>query len=225
LLAIVPSGEYSAIRGGLEYYYRYVTVLRMARNCFNPELGNCLSVRLIDCNDDDKFKAMSPKEKADPSLPEAPRDQSGVYALKTGFKFCVKVANSSPYPLNVFLLNCSSGGIVESLGDAIIRERATQTMWLDNKLGAPFEVNPDELPGPCQHLMKPNFVTDRMVAVGTTRRDIDLDYLYQDKTVQQVIQEIINRSFQGKSLRSKPESIAPAELWASVITNVRLILP
>jgi hypothetical protein len=223
LLATVPAGEHQAMRIGLEHYYRYVTVLRMARNCFNPHLGNCLNVRLLDCNDTDTLNAMSPQKKADPDLPEAPRDQARVYALQPGFKFCIKVVNSSLYPLNVFLLNCSSGGLVEYLSDAIIREGAAHVMWLDNNLGTPFETRPDKMPTFGPGITMPSYVTDRMIAIGTSRRDVDLDYLYIDKIVQQVIQENLStRLLKAKSLRPTPEHIAPAELWASAITPIRI---
>src|SRR5262249_32312774 len=72
VLAAVLPGEFEALRAGLEHYYRYTTVLRMAQRCNDPQLSNSLSVRLLDCNDAAALQALSPEELADPDLPEAP---------------------------------------------------------------------------------------------------------------------------------------------------------
>jgi hypothetical protein len=224
LLAIVPADETRALRVGLEHYYRYNTVLRMARNCNDPQISNSLSVRLLDCNDQKALKAMSPKALADPELPEAPRDQDRIYALGQGFKFCVKVANSSPYHLNVTLLNCSAGGLIEYLSDALLRDGAAHVMWLDNNLGAPFAAELDKLPASAHGIFLPKYATDRMIAIGTTRPDVKLDNLKLDKRVQEVVNE--NLSTRGdKSLRPPPEkaSTAPVELWTATVVPIRTL--
>jgi hypothetical protein len=66
-------------------------------------------------------------------------------------------------------------------------EGATHVMWLDNNLGTPFETSPDKMPTFCPGIIMSNVVTDRMIAIGTSRQDVDLSYLYIDKTAQQVI--------------------------------------
>jgi hypothetical protein len=223
LLATVPAGETQALRAGLVHYYRYNTVLRMARNCNDPQLTTSLSVRILDCNDETALAAMSQEQLADPALPEAPRDEDRVYALGPGFKFCVKVANSSSYHLNVTLLNCSAGGLVEYLSDTMLRDGAAQVMWLDDKLGASFEAWPDELPSGAGDVVLKPYATERMIAIGTTRPDVNLRFLTLDKRVQEVVNE--NLSMRGeRPLRpaSAKTSTAPAELWTATVTAIRI---
>jgi hypothetical protein len=223
LLAIVPEGEHQALRAGLESYYRYNTVSRMARNCNDPQISNSLSVQILDCNDEAALKAMSPKELADPNLTEAPRDRDRIYTLGQGFKFCVKVTNTSRYRLNVTLLNCSAGGLVEYLSDALLRDGSTHVMWLDNKLGTPFEAGPDELPKDRHGIPLPNQSTERMVAIGTTRPDVDLRSLTLDKRVQEVVNENLSRRGNMRPLRpSQKRSTVPTELWTATVTPVRI---
>jgi hypothetical protein len=223
LLATVPVGEIRALREGLEHLYRYVTVLRMARNCNDPQLNGSLSVRILDCNGEAALAAMSPEELADPALPEAPRDPNRIYALRRGFKFCVKVANSSRYPLNVTLLNCSAGGLVEYLSDALLRPGAAHVMWLDGKLGAPFESWPDELPAGEPKIQRQPYAAERMIAIGTTRPDVDLHFLTLDKRVQEVVNENLSRRGDMRPLRpSEKSSTAPSELWTATVTPIRI---
>ena len=63
---------------GLELYYRYHTVLQLAKNCNDPQLNRSLSVRLLDCTDMTVLQAMTPEELADPNLPEVSRDEQGI---------------------------------------------------------------------------------------------------------------------------------------------------
>jgi Caspase domain len=224
LLATVPAGEILALRAGLEHYYRYNTVLRLARNCNDPQISNSLSVQILDCNDEMALQAMSPEALADPDLPEPlDRDQDRIYALRAGFKFCVKVTNSSRYHLNVTLLNCSAGGLVEYLSDAMLREGAANVMWLDSQLGAPFVAGLDELPGGAQGISLPSYATERMIAIGTTRPDIKLDYLKLDKRVQ----EVVNENLSTRGLRplcpAEKTSTASAELWTATVIPIRIL--
>jgi len=224
LLAIVPAGEPVALRMGLEHYYRYNLVLRLARNCNDPQLSQSLSLRLLDCTNAAALKAMSPKELADPALPEAPRT-SGIYTVPTRFKSCVKVLNSSTYHLHVTLLACSSGGLVEYLSDALVRDNASHVMWVRDKLGQPFEAWPDKRPANALGGAQPNFVIDRIIAIGTTKPDVDLRYLTVDKLVQTVVDE--NLSTRGGikgQLPQEEESAAPAELWTATVMPIRIKL-
>jgi hypothetical protein len=225
-LATVPAGETAALRAVLEYYYRYSTLLRMAQNCNDPQLSHQLSVRMLDCNDQEALAAMSPRRLADPRLSEAPRDQDRIYAIPAGFRFCVKVANASAYQLNVTLLNCSAGGLVQYLSDALLRKGASHVMWLDNTLGTPFEASPDEMPAAGGGVAARKFVTDRVIAIGTTRPDVDLRYLWDgmDKTAQQVVDENLARRGSERGMRpTEKTSIAPAELWTATVTPVRIL--
>jgi hypothetical protein len=169
---------------------------------------------------------MTSEQLADPNFPEGPRDESKIYALPEGYKFCAKVINTSPYRLKVTLFNCSAGGLVEYLSDELLREGAAQVMWLDNELGSPFVAGADELPTDNQNESLTKQTTERMIAIGTTRRDISLDYLQVAKRVQEVVDENIVQRVRGegdKSLRSSPKTpIAPAELWTATITPFRI---
>ncbi len=222
LVANVPEGEYWALRAGLEHYYRYNVVLRMAWSCNDPNLSNSLSMQILDCNDETALASMSQESLADPALPEAPRDGDRVYALRPGFKFCVKVVNSSSYHLNVTLLNCSAAGLVEYLSDAMLREGAAHVMWLDNQLGAPFEARPDEMPLSVCGVSPLDYTTERMIAIGTTRPDVKLDFLKLDKRVQEIVNE--NLSTRGeRPLRPTEKTVAaPAELWMATVTHIRI---
>lgn len=223
LLAIVPEGEHQAMRAGLEHYYRYNTVLRMAHNCIDPQISNSLSVQILDCNEEAALKAMAPETLADPKLPEAHRDENKIYRLRSEFKFCVKVTNNTALHLNVTLLNCSAGGLVEYLSDALLRGRAAHVMWLDSKLGVPFKAAPDEMPVGAPGVSLPNYTTERMVAIGTTRSDVDLRFLTVDKRVQEVVNEnLATRSRVEKSMRSGKTTAAPTELWTATVQPVRI---
>ena len=224
LLATVPKEWTPKLRTGLEHYYRYNTVLRMARTCNDPKISNSLSVQILDCNDEEAIRCMSPQELADPNLPEAPRDQDHVYALpqdNKNFKFCVKVINNSQYDLNATLLNCSAGGLIEYLSDALLRAGAAHVMWLDNDLGRPFKAVLDELPTSVPGISLSNYATDRMIVIGTTRRDIKLDSLKLDKRIQEVVNEPILRDGE-RAVRGKKVSVAPAELWTATVTPIRI---
>jgi len=222
LLANVPAGETQALIAGLEHYYRYNTLLRMVRNCNDPQISNSLSVRLLDCNDQAAMKAMSSTELADPKLPEAPRDQDRIYNLQSGFKFCFKIINNSQYGLNVTLFNSSAGGLIEYLSDALLRAGAAHVMWLDNQLGAPFETELDEMPTGVQGIALPDYVTDRMIAIGTTRRDKNLDNMKLDKSVQEVVNENLLRGGLRSLRASAKTSVAPTELWTATVTPIRI---
>src|SRR5438105_2495745 len=91
-VAIVPAGDYEALRAGLEHYYRYNVVLRLARKSQAPELLNKVDIRVLDCNDTELVA--SAKTSSDPSLPEATKNPEGDYALAEGFKFCIRLTNS-----------------------------------------------------------------------------------------------------------------------------------
>jgi hypothetical protein len=224
VLAAVPAGEILALRAGLEHYYRYEAVLNMARGCSDPQLSNCLQVRILDCNNESAMKAMKPEILADPDLPEAARDDDRIYCLNTGFQFCIKVTNSSDECLNVTLLDCSSGGSAQYLSDAVLREKAAQVMWLDNRLGEPFWASPDEIPAGRHGTQARPFATDRVIAFGTTRLDADLKSMALDKTVQQVVEENLSgRRGLDRGVLPKPQPAAPTEWWTATLTPIRIL--
>ena len=226
LLARVPRKESPALRAGLDWYYRYHTVLRLAKNCNDPQLSSVLSIRLLDCSDTTALKAMTQEELADPKLPEVGRDNDRNYFVKQGSRSCIKLSNTSSYTLQVTILNCSAGGLVEYMGVATLREDANDVIWARNEPGKGFRASVDELPLPKDSTLGVPFVTDRLIAIGTTRRDVDLHYLSVDKTVQQVVDEnILQRSL--RSLTEEDEDVersstGPVELWTATITPLRI---
>ena len=114
---------------------------------------------------------------------------------------------------------------MQYLSDALLRKGAVHVMWLDNKLGTPFEASPDEMPDFGAGVTLPSHVTDRLIAIGTTRVDVDLRYLWggMDKTVQKVVNENLSRRDSEKGMRTPEKaSTAPAELWTATVMPVRI---
>jgi len=226
ILALVPPREVAALRAGLNWYYPYHTVLQLAKNCNDPQLNRSLSVRLLDCSDTAALQAMTQGELADPNLPEVSRDQQGIYFVKPGSRSCVKIFNTSSSTLQVTLLNCSAGGLVEYMGDAILRKGASHVLWSKSVLGKGFPASADKLPLRKDGASALPFVTDRLIAIGTTRRDVDLNYLKVGKTVQQIIEENLERgAMRSRSLveaDAERSSNNPVELWTATITPIRI---
>lgn len=222
VMAVMPANEERALRAGLEQYYRYSSILRFAKNCNDPQVSKCLDVRLLDCNNTAKLQALSAEQMADPDLPEAPRDDEGSYRLPTEFQFCFRVTNNSSHRLYVTLFNASAGGLVEYLSDAVLREHASHVMWLDGSLGAVFAAYPDSLPADVPGIPRLDFATDRVIAIGTTRPDVDLRYLTVDKRVQEVVDENLSTIRGGEKGMRPTAANAPAELWTAAVVPVRL---
>ena len=223
VLARIPPMETAALRAGIESYYRYHTVLRLAKNCNDPQLSRCLTIRLLDCTDAKLLQAMTQEDLADPHLPEVSHDEQGIYHIKPGSRSCVKVSNASKETLKVTLLNCSAGGLVEYMADAILRNDSSHVIWFKSELGRGFLVSPDKLPLPQDVASVLPFVTDRLIAIGTTRRDVDLNYLRVDKTVQQIVDENLERRGMRSMLGdAERNSNSPVELWTATITPLRI---
>jgi hypothetical protein len=222
IMAVVPPGEVQALRAGLDHCYRYNALLRFAKQCNDPQVSNYLTLRLLDCNDQARVQAMSPEALADPDLPEAPRDAAGHYSLPGGFRFCVSVTNTSTHPLSVTLFNASVAGYVEPLSAAVVRAGASQVLWVDGQLGRPFVAGADRLPQTVPGIPRPPYLTDRIVAIGTTRKGVDLTYLRVDKSVQAVVDENLTRRGDDRGVRPVEEAEAPAELWTAAVLPVRI---
>jgi len=223
VLAWVPPMETAALRAGLDWYHRYQTVLRLAKNCNDPQLNRSLSIRLLDCTDTAALEAMTQEQLADPQLPEVGRDEQGIYFVKQKSRSCVKVSNASLFTLQVTLLNCSAGGLVEYMGEATLREGASQVMWFRSEVGKGFPAMPDNLPLPSDSVAPFPFVTDRLIVIGTTRRDVNLNYLRVDKTFQQVVDEnVLPRDARAMTEDAERSSNSPVELWTATLTPLRI---
>jgi hypothetical protein len=224
VIALAEAGELQALRAGLEQYHRYNTVLRLASRCTTPGLSNALTVSLLDCNDPRAVTALTMLAPTDPLPAEAPRDVDGVYALPEGYPFCVYVTNHSNADLLVSLLNCSAAGLVEYLGDRLLRANAAEVIWLDDQVGVPLRAGRDTLPLAPPGMTQPPFATERLVAVGASRLDVNLQSLTVDKRVQEVIDALSGKRGGGqRPLRPEPSpASAPAELWSATVTPIRI---
>jgi hypothetical protein len=112
------------------------------------------------------------------------------------------------------------------MGDAILRKGASHVLWSKSVLGKGFPASADKLPLPKDGASALPFVTDRLIAIGTTRRDVDLNYLKVGKTVQQIIEENLERgAMRSRSLveaDAERSSNNPVELWTATITPIRI---
>lgn len=95
-------------------------------------------------------------------------------------------------------------------------------MWLDGKLGEVFAAGLDTLPPAISGIARPHYATERVIAIGTTRPDVDLRYLTVDKRVQEVVDENLSTRSGERPLRPVKESEAPAELWTATVVPVRI---
>lgn len=219
-LAVVPVGEVTALRGGLDAYFRYNATLYLARACNDPQLAAALSLRLLDASDAEALAALTDAQLLDPPLAEVHRDADAVYAVEPGTRFCVKVANASTATLHVTVLNCSVGGLVEMLGTTSLRPGVSDVLWQAGQFRRGFRANPDRLPGVPSGTPPSDSVVDRLVAIGTTRPDVDLGYLRVAKTVQQVVDELLG----SKGVLDEPSDMAsgPSELWTATVAPLRI---
>ncbi len=219
-LAVVPVGEVAALRGGLEAYYQYNAALRLARTCNDPQLAGALSLRLLDCNDANALAALTDAQLADPPLAEVQRDPDAVYAVPSGARFCVRAINTSTVTLHVTVLNCSVGGLVEMLGTTSLRPGVSDVLWQAGQFRRGFRANPDRLPGVPRAVPAADSVVDRLIAIGTTRPDVDLNYLKVGKTIQQVVDELLD----GRGVLDEPPEVAggPSELWTATVAPLRI---
>jgi hypothetical protein len=223
VLARVPAGESRVLRAALEWYYRYHLVLQLAKRCSDPSLIGSLSVRLLDCADQTALDAMTPEQLADPQLPEVGRDEQRIYRRGPGDRSCVRISNSSSATLQVTLLNCSAGGLVEYMGDATLRGGGSQVLWSNQVVGRGFPASADRLPPPEQGRPALPFVTDRLIAIGTTRRGVDLSHLTVGKTVQQVVEETLAQASRGMTEPdAEGRSSTPVDLWTATVVPVRI---
>jgi hypothetical protein len=116
--------DLEGLMAGLRAYARYNNVLRMAKQCNDPQLNGCLSVRVLDCSSLAPLANPTPEEvdALIDGLPEAPKvagqaRYGGAYHLATGFAFAAKASNiCGGSTLHVSLLNCTAGGKVQYLG-------------------------------------------------------------------------------------------------------------
>ncbi len=211
-VAGVPAGQIDALRAGLESYAAYNQALRLARELREPDGAARLSMRLLQVDPSSpvvRDKRMDAAAMA--AQEEAPKGSGGDYNLPDGFPFCIEVTNHQPETLNVTILNCTAGGKVEYLDAKPVRELSTDWFWLAGEIGEAFEAWPS---------MGRLHAADRLIAVGTSRRDVDLSTMGVADNVQDVVDRVVNREF-TRDVRPRPAA-APAEIWTATTTTVRI---
>lgn len=206
-VAGVPAGRLDVLRAGLESYAAHNQALRLARELRDPDGAAKLAIRLL------QFERGDPLDDAAfAALPEAPKGPGGDYDLPDSFGFCVEVTNSHAQPLLVTLLNCTAGGKVEYLGAKQVRGQNRDCFWLADEIGSPFESWPS---------MGRLHATDRIMAVGTTRRDFSLKSLEVIDNVQDVIDRLV-RGETTRDVRPQRQAAASVEVWTAAMTTVRI---
>ena len=219
-VALVPRGipeTGPALRAGLEACTYAQTVVRLAKRSNDQRLSRRLEVRLLDCA---TAHTMSDAQLADPQLPEAVRDAARVYRIPEGFAFAVRVENYHTDTLQIAVLNCAAGGTVEFLGQATVKRDSHAIIWRADRIGLPFEAGSD-FPG--------RVATDRLVVVGTTKRDFDLSGLEWAGSVQAVVDSFLpaERARGNKAVGTQTRSATraagpPQELWTAVESPLRI---
>jgi hypothetical protein len=126
-------------------------------------------------------------------------------------RICFAVRNRSTHRLRVTLLNAAASGKVQLLGEDVIEAGATRTFWAGGTLGSSFQMTP---PHPRTMLF-----IDRVVAIGRTNLDHDLDHLRTETTFSDAI--AVKRGgdrifYDGLPLTRDPRRAPPPlEHWTS----------
>jgi hypothetical protein len=203
-LAVVPSDDPEALHRGLTHYAKYNVALRLARRC--RDLKDALRVRVLSC---DGLAALASTDPQDPTLPEVRPDPERRYRylVEQGQPVCVVVENRSSERLYGNLLNCATSGKVEILGTTQVEipPGGCQTFWLRGHLGEPFRcrVPPGRQSG-----------VDRLIAVATSRPDVDLSFLKVTESLDDAIRSL-SRDMSG----DEPE---PRELWTATLVAMKI---
>lgn len=207
-IAGVPGGRVDTLRLGLESYARYNQVLRLAQQLRAPNEAERLSIHLlrVDAGMRDFSDAVLD------GLPEAPLGRGGDYDLPEGFPFCIAIDNHGEEGLNATVLNCTAGGKVEYLGAVFVHGRAREHVWLGSERGLAFQAFPS---------MGRLAATDRMVVVGTTRKDVSLEAMAVDENVQDLV-DVQSRGETTRATRRMGRPAAPVELWTATTRTVRM---
>lgn len=203
LLAAIPNSPTLA-RSCVEHYNSYVTPLRMARAC--RDLPNLLRMWLLDCND----REVSAEEAQAPDLPRVATGNHAPYEVVVGDRLCIAVENCSDLALSVTLLCSATSGRVSILGEKRVVARSQHVFWFNDVLGNPFlaSLPPGQSVG-----------IDRIVAIGTPRRDLSLGFL----RLRGSFGEILEGSFRDAST---PNSITQsADSWTAAQTALRIARP
>jgi hypothetical protein len=217
-LVSVPASRTDSLAAVLAHYARYNQTLRLPHHPQNDkDLDGKLQAELLIApartaagESAEDFERLQ-----DPDYPQVARDSTGVYQIREGEGFAIRVSNqvadpASP-PLQVSILNCAGSGRVEYLGDGEIAAGARQVFWYRDDLGIPFR--PDVgVPGRMEMI-------DRIVVVATTRPDQDLHYLEVRESFAEVLGVHRSDRDMAAPTRTPPP---PVEQWTAVQVPVRI---
>jgi hypothetical protein len=201
----LPGNDSEALLRGLLHYAKYNLALRLARR--SRDLPGALCVRVLDCH---ALQALTAAELQDPPLPEVPPDPARRYRylVDDGQPVCVLVENRSSERLYANLLNCAASGRVEILGatQLEIPPHRRQTFWLSGHLGQAFR---------CRVAKGRSAAVERLIAVATTRPDVDLSFLRVTTSFEDAIRW---------NLREMgPSEHEPRELWTATLTTMKIV--
>jgi hypothetical protein len=203
-VATAAPADLAGLQRGLEAYYDYQRVLRLAADSQDPQLANTLSLTLLDCNGPPE--TLAAVDLANPRLPEAPRDADRIYQVPAGYKLCVQLRSTAAQTLYVTLLDCSAAGSAAYLNTIAVRPNERALLWRGDGVAArtPFEAWPELARGG----------TDRLVAIATTQPGVDLRSLEVPRTVQAAI------ALGTRDIR-RPAPVA-LNAWTALVVPVRI---
>jgi hypothetical protein len=208
-VATVPAGNPDALQAGLESYAIYNQVLRLAQNSNDPALDKSLDVRLLDCSDPAALSAADPLGSG---LPEVSRDTQGLYSVQNGFPLAIRVMNTYPHPLQVSVFNCAASGKVEFMGEMGLQTADVRVFWLGGNHRHPFIASS----------RVPVETIDRLIIVATTKPDADLSMLKVRYSVQQVVDEFVQRGHSREMMDEVENTAGPGEAWTAVTISLKI---
>jgi hypothetical protein len=188
----------AAINACLHEYFAYSAPLRMARGA--AALPGALRITVLDCN---AVQRLAPAAAQNPELPEATRGQRFSYDLRVGDRVCLRLDNESTTDLWVALLVCQTSGAVRLAGEKQLRAGGFHVFWFGDELGRPFAAG---LP---RGIVRG---VDRLVAIGTTRRDASFRSLEKSST------------FGAPRQRAVPfrSTVTATEVWTSTTATLHV---
>jgi hypothetical protein len=187
------------------HYAKYNLPLRLARRC--RDLPEALRVHVLDCW---RLPPLSKEQLQDllpPSVQTDPEHRYD-YLVEHGQPVCVAVENDSSEHLYVTLMNCATSGRVEIIGTGQLEipPGRRQTFWLYGNPGNPFRCHlpPGRSSG-----------VDRLVAVATSVPNVDLSFLRESKS----FEDVMHRRYRDMA----PSEGEPRELWTARLVTIKIV--
>jgi hypothetical protein len=181
----------------------YRRPLRLPARC--QDLPKALSVELLDCR---SIGSSATEDLQAPIFPQLASDSPWNYKVREGDGFAVRINNRCGDLLHVSVLNCAGSGRVEHFGSIEVPPGSPQILWADSgmRFGQPFF--------PSTGTQKDS-VVDRLIVVGTTLPDRDLDFLATGVS----FEEALNGERDGLTRAS---TNPPVEQWTAELVTLRI---